>query len=131
MEIKLGGPEIGALETDALVLLETEGQRRPDLASPLAGLYESGEITGKALELTLVHGVAGFKARRVLVAGSGKSEKLDAALLRKIASAAIRLLRSKGVKSVVFALEGSLAAAANVSSVATGLITRRVGAGSA
>ncbi len=69
MEISLGGPDIAGLETDALVLLETEGGKRLDLAVPLAALYESGEITGKTLELTLVHGVAGFKARRVLVAG--------------------------------------------------------------
>ena len=123
MEISLGGPDFAGVETDALVLLETEGQKRPDLAGPLAALYESGEITGKALELTLVHGVTGFKARRVLVAGLGKPEKLSAALLRKVASAAVRLLRGKGVKTVVFALEGSHADAAGVSAVATGLVT--------
>jgi leucyl aminopeptidase len=121
MQIKAGGAETAAVETDALVLLEAEGQRRPDLATPLAALYDSGEITGKALEMTLVHGVAGFKARRVLVAGLGKIEKADPTLMRKIAAAAVRLLKGKGVKSAVFALD--VATERDVAAVATGLIT--------
>src|SRR5580700_8225456 len=106
MELKLGRPDLAGVETDALILLETEGGKRADLEKPLAALYESGEIAGKFLEFTLVHGVEGYKARRVLVAGSGKPEKLDAAGLRKIASAAVRFLKGKGVKSAVFALDG-------------------------
>jgi leucyl aminopeptidase len=121
MEIRLGGPDIAAVETDAVVLLETEGQRRPDLATPLAALYDSGEIAGKALELTLVHGVAGFKARRVLVVGLGKPEKKNPALLRKAAAAAVRLLKSKGVKNAVFGLDS--AAAGDVEAVVIGLVT--------
>jgi leucyl aminopeptidase len=122
MEIKLGG-SFAAAETDALVLLEFEGQRRSDLAAPLGDLYESGEIAGKALELTLVHGVPGFKARRVLVAGAGKTEKFDASVVRKVAAASVRFLKSKGVKSAVLALDGNLANAANVSAAAIGSIT--------
>ncbi len=122
MKITLGGPDLAAVETDALVLPEAEGAKRSDLAGPLGALYEA-EITGKALELTLVHGVPGFGARRVLVAGLGKAEKADAALVRKLAAASVRLLKSKGVKSVSFALEGSLASAENVAAVATGAIT--------
>ena len=87
MELTLGSPQLAGVETDALILLEAEGEKRADLEKPLAGLYESGEISGKLLEFTLLHGVEGFRARRVLVAGSGKPEKLDAAGLRKIASA--------------------------------------------
>jgi leucyl aminopeptidase len=121
MEIRLGGPDIAAMETDAVVLLETEGQRRADLATPLAALYESGEITGKALEMTLVHGVAGFKARRVLVAGLGKIEKQNPSLLRKAAAAAVRLLKGKGVKNAVFAFD--LATEGDVEAAAIGLVT--------
>jgi leucyl aminopeptidase len=114
------------VETDALILLETEGGKRADLAQTLAPLYESGEIAGKFLEFTLLHGVEGLKARRVLVAGSGKPEKLDASGLRKIASAAVRFLKGKGVKSAVFVLDGpalnNVATAAGVAAVATGLL---------
>src|SRR5665213_1268580 len=122
MELKLGRPDLADVETDALILLETEGGRRSQLGKPLAVLYDSGEIAGKFLDFTLLHGVEGFKARRVLVAGSGKPETLDAAGLRKIASAAVRFLKTKGVKSAVFALDGDAATAGNVAAVATGLL---------
>ena len=123
MELKLGRRHFAAAETDALILLEAEGSRRPELATPLAELYDSGEISGKSLEFTLVHGVQGLKARRVLIAGSGKPEKLDAAGLRKIASAAARFLKGKGVKSAIFALDGAAASPDSVAAVATGLVT--------
>ena len=103
MELKLVQTEIPSLQTDALVLFETEGGRRADLAKPLAALYDSGEITGKFLDFTLLHGVEGFAARRVLVAGAGKPEKLDAAAVLKLAAAAIRFLKGKGVKNAAFA----------------------------
>ncbi len=122
MELKLGRPDLAGVETEALILLETEGGKRADLAQPLAPLYESGEIAGKFLEFTLLHGVQGFKARRVLLVGSGKPEKLDATGLRKIASAAVRFLKGKGVKSAVFALDGAAATEPGVAAVATGLL---------
>ena len=122
MELKLGRPDLAVVETDALILLETEGGKRAELAQTLAPLYESGEIAGKFLEFTLLHGVQGLKARRVLVAGSGKPEKLDATGLRKIASASVRFLKGKGVKSAVFALDGAAATAAGVAAVATGML---------
>ena len=122
MELKLGQPDLAAVETDALIMLETEGGRRSELEKPLAALYESGEIAGKLLEFTLVHGVQGFKARRVLVAGSGKPEKLDAAAVRRIAAASVRFLKGKGVKSAVFALDGKPGNPSGVAAVATGLL---------
>jgi len=123
MELKLGWPDLAGVETDALILLEDESKKRTGLEKPLAALYESGEITGKFLEFALVHGVEGFRARRVLVAGAGKAEKLDPAGLRKIASGAIRFLKGKGVKSAVLALGGNAATPAGVAAVATGLLT--------
>jgi len=127
LELKLTTNDLLAVETDALILLEAEGGKRAELAQTMAPLYESGEIAGKFLEFTLLHGVQGLKARRVLVAGSGKPEKLDPTGLRKIASAAVRFLKGKGVKSAVFALDGpalgNVAPAAGVAAVATGLLT--------
>ena len=91
------------MDVDALVVLQAEASEAKAVALP--GLYESGEITGKLLELTLLHGVAGFAARRVLVAGIGKAEKFSALALRKVAGAAVRFLKGKGVTSVAFAVE--------------------------
>ena len=119
MELKLVRVDFAALETDALILVEAEGHRRPDLEKPLAAIYESGEVGGKFAEFTLVHGVQGFAARRVLIAGSGKPEKFDTAVLRKLAAAAIRFLKGKGVKHAAFAVDD--ATEANVAAVAEGL----------
>src|SRR4051812_47295855 len=118
MELKLVRTQISRLETDALILFETEGSRRAELAKPLAALYDSGEIRGKFLEFTLLHQVEGFAARRVLVAGSGNPEKLDAAAMLKLAAGAIRFLKGKGVKSAAFAPD-----AAFVAAVAEGVLT--------
>jgi leucyl aminopeptidase len=113
MELLLKRSGAAALDADALVVLEWEAdgkaQGRADLTGPAAAVYSSGEITGKLLELTLLHGLTGFAARRVLVAGAGKRDKFDAAALRKIAGAAIRLLKGKGVKSVAIFLDADLA----------------------
>ena len=85
--------------------------------------YESGEITGKALEFTLVHGVKGFAAKRILIAGAGNREKFDAAMARKLAGAAVRFLNGKGVKTLAFLLDSEgLSTAANVSAAAEGAL---------
>src|SRR5690242_2257401 len=105
MELKLVRSAPAAIETGAMILLEWEGSKRPELEKPLAYLYESGEITGKPLELTLLHNFDGYKARRLMIAGAGKREKFDAAALRRVAGAAVRFLQSKGVDSAAFVLE--------------------------
>jgi leucyl aminopeptidase len=68
----------------------------------LASLVESGELTGKALELVLVHFPAGLGAQRLLLVGAGKRDKFETADLRKIAGTALRYLKSHGVKKFVF-----------------------------
>ncbi len=102
MELKLVHAPASEVEADAVVVLEWEGTQSADL---FAELRQSGEITGKLLEFTLLHGLAGYKARRVLVAGAGKRDKFDLAALRKIAGAAIRFLKPKGIASIAFAVD--------------------------
>ena len=118
MELKLVRSAAPAVDADALILIGAEGQKRPDLAAPLALQYESGEISGKPGEATLVHNVVGFKARRILVAGSGKPEKFDTAKLRKLVSTAVRTLSGKGIKTAALALDAALATPANVAAAA-------------
>ena len=91
MQLKLVRANLSGLKTDVLVLFGAEGQRLPGLES-LSAFYESGEIKGKLLEFTLLHGVAGFAATRVLLAGSGKADKQDPATLKKVVSGAVRFL---------------------------------------
>jgi leucyl aminopeptidase len=102
MELKLVNAPASEVEAEAVVILEWEGTAS---AGPLSELRQSGEITGKLLEFTLLHGLTGYKARRVLIAGAGKRDKFDAASLRKIAGAAVRFLKPKGIASIAFALD--------------------------
>src|SRR5271170_3472416 len=64
----------------------------------LARLAGSGELTGKMLEMTLVHFVPGMAAQRVLLVGAGKRAKFGNAELRKLAAAALRYLKARSVK---------------------------------
>ena len=122
MKLKLEGPDRSGLECDALILLEFEGAARTDLPAATAAFRESGEITGKFLEMTLLHDPAGFKARRVLVAGAGKREKIETASFWKLAAAAARLLKGKGAKSVAIALESGFDSPEYVSAAAQAFI---------
>ena len=77
-----------------------KGRRAPEFEKPLGrALRVRAKSPGKLLEFTLLHGLEGYKARRVLIAGAGKREKFDAAALRKLAGAAVRFLKGKGVDS--------------------------------
>lgn len=100
-----------AIEAQALISYVFEGDdpiggRIAELDQTSGGLLrrlaKSGELTGKSLEMTLVHAPAGLKAERLLIVGAGKKEKFNAAELRKLAGAALRFLKTRGVKQVAF-----------------------------
>jgi len=113
MQITLETKPIVTLAEDALVtyLFEESDpiQGRVAELDRLTGgllgrLAKSGELTGKALELTLVHAPAGLKSARLLLVGAGKREQFNPATLRKVAGAAQRFLKTRGVHKFVFAL---------------------------
>jgi leucyl aminopeptidase len=120
MDVKLIRSAAAGLDADAVLLVEWDAGKR--LADKLPAIYESGEVTGEFLQFTLLHGVPGITPRRVLLAGVGKREKFDAAGLRKLAGAAVRFLKGKGVRSLVFALDDGLNGAEHVEAVARGAI---------
>jgi len=68
----------------------------------LGRLAKSGELTGKTLEFTLIHAPAGLKVSRLLLVGAGKREQASTATVRKVAGAALRNLKGRGVHKVVF-----------------------------
>ena len=123
MEVRLALTSAAAIDTEALILLETEGSVRPDLRKALASSYASGEIKGKFLEFTLIHGVAGFQASRILVAGTGKPGKLTEAGMAKLAGAAVRFLKGKGLRNAAMALEGDFSSTGFVEAAARGAVT--------
>src|SRR5437763_12369392 len=122
MQVRLVRPNVSTLKTDVLVLLQAEGQKRPELETALSAFYETGEIKGKLMEFTLLHGVAGYAASRVLLAGSGKPDKLTPATLGKLAAAAMRFLKGKGISEVTFALDTEVTNPANVAAIAEGVL---------
>jgi leucyl aminopeptidase len=89
----------------------------------LRKLASSGELTGKLLEMTLVHAPRGLKAARLLLVGAGKREKFDTATLRKLAGAALRYLKSRSVKQFAFVLRENEPVEAAAQAVAEGALT--------
>ena len=118
MQITLGTTPYTSLETEAVVsyLFEETDPVQGRIAEMdraanglLAKLAKGGELTGKSLEMTLIHAPAGLKAARLLLAGAGKRERFDSAALRRLSGAALRHLKSRGVHNFAFVLrEGDL-----------------------
>ena len=87
----------------------------------IAKLAASGELTGKMLEMTLLHFVPGIAAERLLLVGAGKRESFGSAELRKVAASAIRFLKSRSVKRLAF-LAREPESAAGAEAITEGLL---------
>ena len=74
------------------------------------------------LEMTLIHAPAGLKAERLLVVGAGKKEKFNSGELRKLAGAALRYLKTRGVKRIAFLARESDANGLSAQVVTEGLL---------
>lgn len=120
MEIRLDLRPWNEIDSDVIIVPAFEGQKDSRFAEQLGELYESGEIAGKPLEMTLVHRPAGLKAKRLLLVGAGKPERFGTAELRKAMGAALRFLKPRSVKTVAMALEGSLASPDHVAAAVEG-----------
>jgi leucyl aminopeptidase len=108
------------IDAEALIVLVFEGQREERFGA--GKLLDAGEVTGKVLELTLIHHPAEVSAARVLLAGAGKPEKFDPAELRRVAGAAVRYLKAKSVKRIALALDVDRSGADYVSAAIEGAI---------
>ncbi len=113
MQIILDTKPFAAVEADALITYvfdETDPvQGCVAELDKLAGgllsrIQKSGELTGKNLEFTLIHGPAGLKTARLLLVGAGKREQFNPGSLRKVAGAALRYLKARSVHKVAFLL---------------------------
>src|SRR5271166_3166391 len=110
MQIQLESQPYASIETDALVTYVFDRDDKfdgvladinVDMSGRLSALAASGELTGKSLELVLIHFPQGLAAQRLLLVGAGKPGKFAISDLRKIAGAALRYLKSRGVKKIV------------------------------
>ncbi len=67
-----------------------------------AELLASGELTGKPFETNLLHKPSGLKAKRLLLVSGGSAKKFTGYDLRRLAGAAVRTLKSRGIRSFAF-----------------------------
>jgi leucyl aminopeptidase len=131
MQIQLENQPYASIHADALVTYIFDQDKKVDglladidsaMDGRLAALVTAGEISGKSLQPVLVHFPEGMDAKRLLLVGAGKADKFAVGDLRKIAGAALRYLKTRGVKKFVFlAREGERGAAA-LQAVVEGLI---------
>ncbi len=75
-----------------------------------ADVIASGEVTGKPAETVVVHRPQGLKAKRLLLVGCGKAKGFAHPELRKLAGGAVRLMKSKSVRSLALVAPESIAA---------------------
>jgi leucyl aminopeptidase len=106
MDIKLETKAVPQVETDALVVVGFEGTAPEGPgAALLKEFYDSGEFSGKALEVAVLHHPAGLAAKRLVLAGGGKREKFNAGELRKLIGATVRSLKAKGIHTIALAFD--------------------------
>jgi leucyl aminopeptidase len=87
-----------------------------------AALYSSGEFSGKPNELAILHAPAGLAAKRAILIGAGKSEKLDAAAFRRLGGAIVRSLKVKNILSTALVLDSAWQSPANVQALVEGAL---------
>jgi leucyl aminopeptidase len=132
VQIILESRPFATVEGDALVTYLFEESdpiqgRVTEIDAAAGGLLKkiagSGEATGKTLEFTLVHSPGGLKASRLLLVGAGKREQFNPAVLRKVAGAALRYLKSRSIKNFAFLIRENAANAETTQTLAEGFIT--------
>ncbi|MGH9395487.1 MAG: M17 family peptidase N-terminal domain-containing protein, partial [Terriglobia bacterium] len=109
MKIEFREGPIEHIQTRLLVVCGFEGAPAangsaeclpPTTRKILEGLQASGELTGKALECTLIHNPPGLAAGRLLFIGMGKKEKFALPHVARWAGTAVRYARGKGIHEV-------------------------------
>jgi len=90
--------------------------------SVASDLLASGELTGKPFETNLLHKPAGLKAKRLLLIGAGAAKKFTSYELRRIAGAAVRTLKSRGIRSFAFIAPPSVPAEEAVRAIVEGAL---------
>jgi len=131
MQIQLETQPFSSISTDAIVTYVFDQENKLDgvtgeidraMNGKLGSLVASREITGKTLELVLVHFPEGLGAQRLLLVGAGKPDKFSTTDLRKIAGTALRYLKSRGVKKFTFVTQEGQRGPAAAQAVVEGLV---------
>jgi leucyl aminopeptidase len=125
------------VETEALVAVvldqsqsgNSDKNKKPELKiasgenalqSVAADLLGSGEVSGKPFETNLLHKPSGLKAKRLLLISGGSAKSFSAYDLRRLAGAAARTLKSRGIRSFAFLAPSGLPAEDAVRAIVEG-----------
>jgi len=131
LKIDFVSESLGQLKVRALVVFAFEEQpavsgtvfHLPEATrEQLEELRQSRELTGKLHETILIHRPAGLAAQALLVVGAGKESKFSVAVLRRLAGAAVRHLRGRGVRSLAWLLGPKSSGAEAVQAIVEGAI---------
>ena len=97
--------------------IETTDSRLREAAAEVLG---SGEISGKLFDSNLLHRPAQIKAKRLLLLSGGKASSFNSSDLRKLAGAAVRFLKPKGIRSFAFLSPEAIPAEEGVKAIVEG-----------
>lgn len=93
-----------------------------DTRGLIAELNADRELTGKNYECTLIHRPTGLAAQKLLVVGAGKKNKFDEAHLRRLAGAATRFLRARGIHDFAWVVDQVALEGPGVQAIVEGFI---------
>ncbi len=133
--ISLSAP--AEVETESLVAVvldhsdptSTDKNKKPELKiassdpavqSVAADLLASGEVSGKPFETNLMHRPVTAMAKRLLLVSGGSAKKFSSYDLRRIAGAAVRALKSRGIRSCAFVAPSGISAEEAVRAIVEG-----------
>ena len=119
MKTQLSFAPLSQVKTELLAVLaaDTQTDKAPDakpqpvlltadaaVKAAAAAVLASGEFKAGANETILLHAPAGLAAKRLLIVGLGKQAKVTANSLRSAAGTAVRFIKPRGIRELVFAL---------------------------
>ena len=93
-----------------------------ELRSVIAELNADREVTGKNYECTLIHRPKGLAAQKLLIIGAGKKNKFDEHHLRRLAGAAVRYLRARGIHEFAWIVDRVALEGYGIQAITEGLI---------
>src|SRR5437899_4656016 len=137
MKTTISSTAPSALETETLVAIvldysnaaSNEKDKKPELKvsasdpaiqAAASELLASGEISGKPLETNLLHKPSSLKAKRLLLISGGAAKKFSSYDLRRSAGAAVRTLKSRGIRSFAFIAPQEIPAEESVRAIVEG-----------
>ncbi len=91
-----------------------------EIKDAVADVIASREVTTKIFEATLLHHPAKLKAKRLLLLGGGKAKNFSSFELRRLAGAAVRTLKARGIRTFAFVAPNNIAGEDSVKAIVEG-----------